>query len=985
MNFLRQFNWEILFLLLLGLLSLTWFRGDHLISGGDFGMPLDWVKYFKSLFFIWNESYSLGAPDYRQTASLIPYAILGALLQSLGFSLVWIEKIFFYIWFAGSGLSMFYLCRVLGMKRLGRLAASIFYMLNPFSLIIIWRVSHGLIQMPYAFAPLILGMYVDGLNKKKRLKQIIVSCFIWLLTTASAYANPRMVIVHWLPIGFYFIWALIFQKKERRFIFKYTFSFLSFWLLLNCYWLLPFLSSLSESITSAHSPFLMPDIEEVKLTSVKLIEAIRMLGYWSMKSGYKGEPYYSYWQFYQSPLINLISWLIPALVILGFFNKDIRAKPLFYFFLSLIILGLIGINGAHPPIGKAIIWFYRLIPPLALLARFNFLFYGLPTYLIFSLMLGYGVLTLYQFGFRKIQNLVFVPLLIILVLLGVVLVFPFWNGEVIKAEGAINPGERYQVPDYWFEAKNWLAEQKEFFRILPLPMSKTYNVAFNWGEGYSGGDPTRWFASQPVLNVNTGESFKIPMLIGETIERKTNFKDIAKLLGFLNVKYLLIRGDTRWEFLQGHGWWFHHPPEKIDKFLKNQSILSLAKEIGQLKFYRLQEDYLLPHFYTPKKLTIIDSEVDSLMDIAQFLKPEEQQAVILGKENNLEPDFIWRQPTIPQKDGKNDLTKVIYEVQVAIPSRYELLLRDEGFLQFYQSAKMKLQIDKGPVQERNLLPPADKLVSLGEVELTPGNHLLTIFLPPALNLVNERESPLKISAVQEENIVSIPINKLKVGETYHLSFNTKNLQGPPPHLLIWENYTESPEPVFKDLSHPFGVASLETNFSQFEIPLTSTWQDFELTFYPSPPAKLIGASFASVPNYQADLIIGKTENWFDKVKVQRVFSNPLILKNLSKKPKIQSTAQISFRKINPVKYEVEIKGAQQPFWLVFSEAFHPGWKTSIGGQHLMINGFANGWSIERTGDYQLDIFFQPQQIYYFGIVVSLLTAFFSLLKLFLLK
>lgn len=144
---------DIVLILVLGLLSLTWFRGNYLISGGDFGMPFDRLKYLQLMFSTWEETYSLGAPDYRQIASLIPYALWGGATEVLGLSLVFWEKSLFYIWFAGGGLSMYYLCSVLGMGRVGKLAASIFYMLNPFSLIIIWRVSHALIQMPYAFAP----------------------------------------------------------------------------------------------------------------------------------------------------------------------------------------------------------------------------------------------------------------------------------------------------------------------------------------------------------------------------------------------------------------------------------------------------------------------------------------------------------------------------------------------------------------------------------------------------------------------------------------------------------------------------------------------------------------------------------------------------------------------------------------------------------------------------------------------------------------
>lgn len=269
---------DILLILLLGCLSLTWFQGDNLIGGGDFGMPLDWEKYLKLMPFVWDETVSSGHADYRQVASLIPSAILGAGLQKLGFSLVAIEKIFFYFWFSGAGISMYYLCGVLGMRRPGRLGAAIFYMFNPFSLMIIWLVSHGRIQSGYAFAPLVLGLFINGLKNKKGLRYIILANFIWLLTAASAYANPRMMVIHWLSIGFFFFWHLIFAKKSRLFSARYTLGFFVTWLFLHAYWLLPFFTSLRESFASAHSIFLMPDMEQLKLTSVRLVDSVRMLG-----------------------------------------------------------------------------------------------------------------------------------------------------------------------------------------------------------------------------------------------------------------------------------------------------------------------------------------------------------------------------------------------------------------------------------------------------------------------------------------------------------------------------------------------------------------------------------------------------------------------------------------------------------------------------------------------------------------------------------
>jgi len=980
-------------LLLLGLLSLTWFRGDNLIGGGDFGMPADWVKFFKLLFYTWDGTVSTGMNASRQVALLIPYVLAGALFQSLGFSLVFIEKFFFYCWFAGSGLSMYFLCSVLGMKRAGRVFASIFYMLNPFSLVIIWRVSHGLIQMPYAFAPLVFGLYVYGLKKKKGFSYIVLANFVWLFSTASAYANPRMTIVHFMPVAIYFLGTFIYQKNERAFLTKYTWQFLGFWFLLNFYWLFPFVATIKESVASAHSSVLMPDIEEMKLTSVNFFEAIRMLGYWSLKSGYKGEPYYPYWQFYDSFWVNLLSFLIPVLVVLGFINKEAKKQPLRFFFLAMIVFGLIGITGANPPVGKAIVWFYKIFPPLMLLARFNFLFFGLPTYLVFCILAGFGFLTIDELWLKKFNQKIIWPLLgFLTILLSVILVFPFWNGEVIKSPTKLFPGERYKIPQDWFAAKKWLGQQEDFFRLLPLPMSKTYNVAMKWGEGYSGGDLTRWFAKQPVLNVNTGQTFAVPMAIGNDIETGSKFHDVTNLLGFLEVKYLLLRNDTRWDFIKGHGWWFAQTPENIAKFLNQEKNLSLDKKFGDLEFYRVDSKILVPRIYVPQKMLIVDGEADSLPPLSQFLHPEEKEGFLLTDQNKQKLTFLGTGDGVSfiakapeEQKERQDVNRVSFNVEVQQAGNYRILFKDEGILAFYQpNQNWKVSLDQTTVLERSPESFGDNLISLGEISLDKGNHQLSFVLPPAINLVTNSsfEEPsdqcqysldafdgkksCDLVAEQKAKVVPIPFTTFVPGALYQVSLFAKNITGNQPSVFLWENLDESPAPSFQPQLTKFGYANLRTAFSIIDIPANDSWQNFVFNFKPDLFARKAGIALVS----DSKGVI-TAENLFDKIEVKRVFDYPLILQKIdSLSESYQPMPEIEFQQINPVKYLVKVNNVQKPYFLVFSEAFHPGWKTSVEGEHFMANGFANGWYIKKLGNYQFTIYFEPQKLYDFSVGIS---------------
>ncbi len=116
---------------------------------------------------------------------------------------------------------------------------------------------------------------------------------------------------------------------------------------------------------------------------------------------------------------------------------------------------------------------------------------------------------------------------------------------------------------------------------------------------------------------------------------------------------------------------------------------------------------------------------------------------------------------------------------------------------------------------------------------------------------------------------------------------------------------------------------------------------------------------------------------------------------------------ITFDSINPTRWRVHVTDAQAAYWLVFSETFDPGWSAYIAPvaqdqaghvdshlwyeqsallswlfktgtareitDHYLVNGFANGWYVANTGNYDIVIEFGPQRMYEAGWIVSLFT------------
>jgi len=94
-------------------------------------------------------------------------------------------------------------------------------------------------------------------------------------------------------------------------------------------------------------------------------------------------------------------------------------------------------------------------------------------------------------------------------------------------------------------------------------------------------------------------------------------------------------------------------------------------------------------------------------------------------------------------------------------------------------------------------------------------------------------------------------------------------------------------------------------------------------------------------------------------------------------PTSASLPKISYQKINAAEYKVNVEGAKEPFILVLSQLFDPAWKMYINGKearkdHFLANAYANGWFVDKSGNYELTIKFIPQDLLAWGETISAL-------------
>ena len=160
----------------------------------------------------------------------------------------------------------------------------------------------------------------------------------------------------------------------------------------------------------------------------------------------------------------------------------------------------------------------------------------------------------------------------------------------------------------------------------------------------------------------------------------------------------------------------------------------------------------------------------------------------------------------------------------------------------------------------------------------------------------------------------------------------------------------------------------------------NTWNSF---YYEFKPAK--GNDFAYLQFYSRGFDLYGAELEIKDLVINQIFSPQVFLSNTLSQAE-ESIPQISYEKIDQTKYAIHVREAVRPYLLSFGENYDEGWKVYLPGthasisetDHLIVNGYANGWLISRAGNYDMVIEYRPQRLFYTGLIISGASMFFIL-------
>lgn len=333
--------------------------------------------------------------------------------------------------------------------------------------------------------------------------------------------------------------------------------------------------------------------------------------------------------------------------------------------------------------------------------------------------------------------------------------------------------------------------------------------------------------------------------------------------------------------------------------------------------------------------------------------------------------------------------RVVYQFEAPVFGEYELIIpKTLSFPQVFSVDGIKfLQLDDKLI---TAIPEImENYLKLGRFIVAKGSHEISFLVPTSRNLLPITEL---IMDTQIESRREIPINDYDPFLRYQIGFDylVEYGDGLNVDLVLntdaLDHQTKKPRRSFSRKFNRDSYSSLVQSFS-FVLGGSSTSDTANLTMW------------VDKWNNCRDLFSGKYAKKCDDKKIYDWFNRPTRIKisNIRVKPKFPAQArlisakqnidlvrlpEIVFEKIGSTKYTYKVRNATSPFLLVFSELFDAGWRITDSSEHFLVNGYANAWKINKTGNFQGEIEFYPQKLLRIGYMVSGVSIAFGLIQIF---
>lgn len=605
---------QISALLILCLILITiWFHKGLIFGGGEGGIQFyDLNKSYQLTSFVWRDG-GTGFPNAGETSSM-PYFWLLKNIYEYGVPSYLVQALHFFTLMIVGAISCYFLLRITIVEEFNRrkilfgyqyipLIGAIFYILNPFSMTQIFGRSLYMQYFAFALFPFFLTLFILGLKKRNFIYGFLA--LIGSIPLGGAFGNIGYVASLWFLVFLYTIFYISLHRKNIKVVGFAIFFFIVMlvgWVLVNAYWIYPFVKLSSQQFGSAL------DATEYNLGSLRGVSRqyplsilIRLLHKSYFFEGMYGSSHSNI--FFQT-----ISWLIPVVVL--FSISTFKKITHFKFYAAMFFIALFITLGSNFPSGWLFELIFRTVPQFQVF-RNPYEKFGLVLLLAYVPFFAIGTL---KFGekiantFKKESLRYLTPLLIIFLISGIY-VWPLWTGIFA---GGYKINNWIKVPDYYKEADEWLNSQGGYFRTLHFPLNSGEGLRHKWEHPYQGIELGEYIFSKPAIGRNMGLNKPYYNILLERVNRLgkgaqgpdpdlTNsqfrgdklFEELAKL----NVRFVVLHKDID-ENLGNFGSW-----QEAEYYLSKRENIRRVETFGELDIYAVDIPQNVDLIYSPNTET----------------------------------------------------------------------------------------------------------------------------------------------------------------------------------------------------------------------------------------------------------------------------------------------------------------------------------------------------------------------------------------------
>lgn len=537
-------RWTYLFLGLLAYIPVLLTSPGEISADTKAYLLIDPGKLLARAPFMWDAHIDAGTVTHQNIGYLFPLGPWYWIFRTVGVP-TWIaERLWFGTLLFAAGAGTLWMLRKLGLRGPGASVAAFVYMLSPYMLSYMGRMS--IILTPWCALPWLIGLMISALRERTWRAPVLFA----LVVTAMAGTNASSVLFVLIgPIILvpFAIWAT--HETTQRDAIKsllrlaVTTGPAQLWWVAGLYvqgkFGLPILQ-LTETVQTVAETSTAPEV-------------LRNLGYWCFygRDGLTG--WIESAPLYTTTLVMLpLSFLLPLLGLLGSVLTRWRYRA---YFIALIFLGLLFAIGTYPytdpsPIGSIIKFTTSLEIGFAL--RSSPRIVPLVALGIAALIAAFvdALLPAILRRFRApLNRRLALALPLGLICIAILNLPPLWTGGFVQSDLKFPQ----TLPSYWTDAARWLDAQSDDLRVLELPGADF--GAYRWGDTQDPLTPgliDRPWVGREITAFGTPATVDLVRALDRTLQEGiSEASAVSGVARLLSASDVLLRLDSQFERYRG--------------------------------------------------------------------------------------------------------------------------------------------------------------------------------------------------------------------------------------------------------------------------------------------------------------------------------------------------------------------------------------------------------------------------------------------------